>query len=89
MKVNLGCGNCGSTNLRVRTSEKVGLLVVNSIVYCNNCGTEHHTMSQHIKVRTPVYHDRPEALRINKPLLQADTATPDLFNGVLGQEEAK
>ena len=70
------CTNCGSKNLRVRTSEKIGLLAIKSAIYCNNCGTELQTLSQIVRVRTPVYHERPEALRTNKN-------TPDLFNGVI------
>lgn len=81
------CVNCGSSNLRVRTSEKIGLLLIDAKVFCNSCGSEHHIQSQIVRVRTPTYHERPETLRINKPLLQTDTNTPDLFNGVV--EDAK
>lgn len=77
------CTNCGSKNLRVRTSEKIGLLAIKSAIYCNNCGTELQTLSQIVRVRTPVYHERPEALRINKILREADLNTPDLFNGII------
>lgn len=77
------CVNCGSNNLRVRTSEKIGLLLIEAFWYCNNCGTELKVQSQIVRVRTPTYNERPEALRINKPLLQVDTHTPDLFDGVV------
>lgn len=65
--------------MRVRTSEKIGLLLINATWYCNNCGTEHQISSQIIRVRTPIYQERPEALSINKPLLKVDTQTGDLF----------
>lgn len=81
------CTNCGSNNLRVRTSEKIGLLLIEAIWYCNNCGTEHQITSQIVRVRTPTYNERPEALRINKPLLQIDTQTPDLFDGVVAEQQ--
>lgn len=81
------CTNCGSNNLRVRTSEKIGLLLIEAIWYCNNCGTEHQITSQIVRVRTPTYNERPEALRINKPLLQIDTKTPDLFDGVVAEQQ--
>ncbi|MFC0322034.1 hypothetical protein ACFFHT_00395 [Gallibacterium melopsittaci] len=73
------CTNCGSPNLRVRTSEKVGLLVISTTLYCNNCGTKLEVKSQIMRVFTPTYHERPEALRINKPLLQIDNKTLDMF----------
>ncbi|KGQ64946.1 hypothetical protein QP020_03415 [Gallibacterium anatis] len=73
------CTNCGSANLRVRTSEKVGLLVIGTTLYCNSCGTKLEVKSQITKVSTPTYHERPEALRINKPLLQIDNKTLDMF----------
>ena len=73
------CVNCGSKNMRVRTSEKIGLLLINATWYCNSCGTEHQISSQITKVRTPTYHERPEALRISKPLLRVDDKTLDLF----------
>lgn len=81
------CANCGSNNLRVRTSEKIGLLTIEAVWYCNNCGTEHQITSQIIRVRTPTYHERPEALRVSQPLLRADTQTGDLFDGVLGKTD--
>lgn len=77
------CTNCGSKNLRVRTSEKIGLLAIESVLYCNSCSTEMKVMSQITRVRTPVYQERPEALRINKILREADLNTPDLFNGIV------
>ncbi|UZD16757.1 hypothetical protein OLL86_04280 [Gallibacterium anatis] len=73
------CTNCGSANLRVRSSEKVGLLVINVTLFCNNCGTKLDVISQITRVSTPTYHERPEALRINKPLLQIDNKTLDMF----------
>ncbi|OBX06661.1 hypothetical protein QV08_09645 [Gallibacterium salpingitidis] len=73
------CTNCKKNNLRVRTSEKVGMLVVNAIIYCNNCGTKLEVKSQITRVWTPTYNERPEALRANKPLLQLDTKTVDMF----------
>ncbi|MDO4698175.1 MAG: hypothetical protein Q4A60_05800 [Pasteurellaceae bacterium] len=81
------CANCGSNNLRVRTSEKIGLLTIEAVWYCNNCGTEHQITSQIVRVRTPTYHERPEALRVNQPLLRADTQTGDLFDGVLAKTD--
>lgn len=81
------CTNCGSKNLRVRTSEKVGLLAIDVTLYCNNCGTELKVLSQITRVRTPVYHERPEALRINKILREADLNTPDMFNGVIADDK--
>lgn len=79
------CAICGSKSLRARTSEKVGLLTIEAIWTCNNCGAELQIKSQIMRVRTPVYHERPEALRINKPLMKCDTHTPDLFNGILSE----
>lgn len=73
------CTNCGSPNLRVRTSEKVGLLVIGTTLYCNNCGTKLEVKSQITRVWTPIYNERPEALRANKPLLQIDNKTLDMF----------
>ncbi|OOF85171.1 hypothetical protein [Rodentibacter ratti] len=72
MNVDHKCTNCGSNNIRVRTSEKIGLLVIDVIAYCNNCGTELKVTSQITRVRTPTYNERPEALRVNKPLKQID-----------------
>ncbi|OOF70574.1 hypothetical protein BKG91_03825 [Rodentibacter caecimuris] len=72
MNVDHKCTNCGSNNIRVRTSEKIGLLVIDVIAYCNNCGTELKVTSQITRVRTPTYHERPEALRVSKPLKQID-----------------
>lgn len=82
------CTNCGSKNLRVRTSEKIGLLAIDVMLYCNNCNSELKVLSQITRVRTPVYHERPEALRINKILKEADLNTLDLFNGVIEGEKA-
>lgn len=73
MNVDHKCTNCGSNNIRVRTSEKIGLLVVEVIAYCNNCGTELKVQSQVVRVRTPSYTERPEALRANKVLNQIDS----------------
>lgn len=73
MNVDHKCTNCGSNNIRVRTSEKIGLLVVEVIAYCNNCGTELKAQSQIVRVRTPSYTERPEALRVNKVLNQIDS----------------
>ncbi|OOF82510.1 hypothetical protein BKG93_11255 [Rodentibacter ratti] len=72
MNVDHKCTNCGSNNIRVRTSEKIGLLVIDVIAYCNNCGTELKVTSQITRVRTPTYNERPEALRVSKPLKQID-----------------
>lgn len=80
------CTNCNSKNLRVRTSGKIGMLVIEAIVYCNNCGTEHTIQSQIIRVRTPTYNERPEAMRVNKCLIEADLNTPDLFDGVVAEQ---
>ncbi len=79
MNVALNCGNCGSANLRVRTSEKIGLLTVDIIGYCNNCGSKHEIVASIKKVSTPIYQERPEVLRINKPLMKVDLNTEDLF----------
>ncbi|MDH2998082.1 hypothetical protein A1D22_09360 [Pasteurellaceae bacterium LFhippo2] len=87
MNVDHKCTNCGSNNIRVRTSEKIGLLLIDTTAYCNNCGTELKVQSQIVRVRTPVYNERPEALRINKPLLQVDNSTPDMFDGVVGEDK--
>ena len=73
------CANCGSASLRVRTSDKIGLLAIKVSLFCNRCGTENRVISQITKVLTPTYHERPEALRINKPLLQIDNKTLDMF----------
>ena len=72
MNVDHKCANCGSNNIRVRTSEKIGLLSIDVLAYCNNCGTELKVQSQITRVRTPIYNDRPEALSANKPLNQID-----------------
>ena len=72
MNVDHKCTNCGSNNIRVRTSEKIGLLSIDIIAYCNRCGTELKVASQITRVRTPVYYERPEALMTNKPLNQID-----------------
>lgn len=72
MNVDHKCTNCGSNNIRVRTSEKIGLLVIDALAYCNNCGTELRVTSQITRVRTPTYNERPEALMANKPLKQID-----------------
>ena len=85
--VNHECVNCGSKHLRVRTSEKIGLLAVDTVMYCSSCGTEHKVLSQVVRVRTPVYKERPEALRVNKLLKESDLNTPDLFDGVVEQEK--
>ena len=73
---NLHCRNSRSDG---RSSDKVGLLVINVTLFCNNCGTKLDVISQITKVSTPTYHERPEALRINKPLLQIDNKTLDMF----------
>ncbi|TGZ98137.1 hypothetical protein D3M79_10395 [Rodentibacter pneumotropicus] len=72
MNVDHKCTNCGSNNIRVRTSEKIGLLVIDVIAYCNNCGTELKVTSQITRVRTPTYNERPEALMANKLLKLID-----------------
>ena len=73
MNVDHKCANCGSNNIRVRTSEKIGLLSIDVLAYCNNCGTELKVQSQVVRVRTPSYTERPEALRANKVLNQIDS----------------
>lgn len=78
------CANCGSRNMRVRTSEKIGILTIDAVWYCNNCGTEHQIKSQIVRVRTPIYQERPEALRISKPLIKTDTQTIDFLDGTSG-----
>lgn len=77
MNINHKCTNCGSDNIRVRTSEKVGLLVIQATAYCNNCGTELKVLSEIVRVRTPTYTERPEALTANKPLNQIDPCQID------------
>lgn len=66
------CLNCGSTNLRVRTSQKVGMRTIDVLLICNNCGAKNHALSEIYKLETPIYNERQEALKINKPLLQID-----------------
>ncbi|WP_032092084.1 hypothetical protein [Necropsobacter rosorum] len=78
MQVDHKCANCGSKNIRVRTSEKISLLLIDLIAYCNNCGTELKVQSQIVRVRTPIYNERPEALRINKPLNQIDSRQQEI-----------
>ncbi len=77
--MNHKCANCGSHSMRVRHSESVGMLVIEAIWVCNSCSTKHHIYSEIVTVQTPTYHERPEVKRINKPLLQSDTNTKDLF----------
>ncbi|BFU60739.1 MULTISPECIES: hypothetical protein [Rodentibacter] len=72
MNVDHKCTNCGGNSIRVRTSEKIGMLLVNVLGICNNCGAELSISSQIIRVRTPTYNERPEALKVNKPLKQID-----------------
>ncbi|AGQ24345.1 hypothetical protein F382_02045 [Mannheimia haemolytica D153] len=86
MNLDHTCTNCKSKNLRVRTAEKIGLLTIQAVTYCNNCGTEQLVQSQIIRVRTPIYKERPEAMRINKCLMEADLNTPDLFDGVVADQ---
>lgn len=72
MKIDHICTKCESKNIRVRTSQKIGLLVVEAVGYCIDCGTELKVQSQIIRVRTPSYTERPEALRVNKVLNKID-----------------
>ncbi len=72
MNVDHQCPYCGKKNIRVRTSEKIGLLSIDVLGFCNNCGAELKVQSQITRVRTPIYNERPEALRANKPLNQID-----------------
>lgn len=72
MQIAHKCTNCGSENIRVRTSEKMSMLAVEVLAYCNNCGTELKVQSQIVRVRTPTYHVRDDAMSTNKPLNQCD-----------------
>lgn len=72
------CLNCESKNLRVRTSQKVGLRTIDVLLICNNCGARNHVLSEIYKLETPIYNERPEALRINKVLLKIDPNQQDL-----------
>lgn len=70
--INCECGNCGSKDLRVRTSEKVGLRVGRALLICNNCGAKNHLMWENVKLETPIFNEREEFLRANKPLIKID-----------------
>ncbi|MFZ7130623.1 hypothetical protein ACLSYV_02405 [Avibacterium avium] len=73
------CPNCKSKALKVRTSEKIGLLVVTSTIYCSSCMAKLEVKSQITRVWTPTFRERPEALRVHKPLLEIDPNQQDLF----------
>ncbi|EIJ72137.1 hypothetical protein [Pasteurella bettyae] len=66
--INCGCGNCGSKDLRVRTSESMGLRSGSFLLVCNSCGARNHGLWEIIKLETPNYVERPEYLRANTPL---------------------
>ncbi|WP_273393503.1 hypothetical protein [Actinobacillus porcinus] len=70
--INVECGNCGAKDLRVRTSERVGLRIGTALLVCNVCGSRNHLMWENVRLETPEYHQRDEFLRINKPLIQID-----------------
>ncbi|MFQ1015818.1 hypothetical protein [Avibacterium paragallinarum] len=79
MQVDLPCLNCGSKNVRVRTSQRIGMRTIKILAICNNCGARNHVGAEILKLETPIYHERAEALRINKPLAQTDPNQQDLF----------
>ncbi|AWX15582.1 hypothetical protein CEP48_05075 [Mergibacter septicus] len=77
--IDMRCLNCGSSNLRVRTSQKVSLRTINVMLICNNCGSRNHVLAEVLKLETPIYNERQEALSINKPLIQVDLNQQDFF----------
>lgn len=70
--INVKCGNCGSKDLRVRTSQAPSFQTGITLMVCNVCGSRNHIIWQNTKLETPEYHERGEFLRINKPLIQID-----------------
>lgn len=76
--INVHCGNCNSKDLRVRTSERVGMRTGSALFVCNSCGARSHMLWEVTKLETPIYEERKEFLRVNKPLIQIDPNQADL-----------
>nr|DAK78130.1 MAG TPA: transcription factor IIS-like protein [Bacteriophage sp.] len=70
--INCTCGNCGSKDLRVRTSERVGLRTGSALLICNSCGARNYLMWEQVRLETPTFHERSEYLGAVRPLLQMD-----------------
>lgn len=79
-KIDHMCPYCGGRSLRVRSSEKIGLLTIKAVIYCNSCIRKMEVTSQITRVWNPTYQECPEALRAHKPLLQCDVNTQDMFD---------
>ncbi len=76
--INVHCGNCNSKDLRVRTSDRVGMRSGWTTVICNNCGARSHVLWEVTKLETATYEERKEFLSANKPLNQIDPNQEDL-----------
>lgn len=69
----VGCKNCGSTNIRVRTSTRESSNTLTSIVYCSSCNACRMRVRLEIDdVQIAKYYESKEALVANKPFREID-----------------
>ncbi|MBF0752130.1 MULTISPECIES: hypothetical protein [unclassified Pasteurella] len=73
MKVNVTCPKCGSTNIFVRTSEKLSKLSTRTLGYCHGCHEcRFKVMSEIVEVETADFNPNQKAMMGSKPLDQTD-----------------
>ncbi|SUT91475.1 hypothetical protein [Actinobacillus lignieresii] len=80
VSINLDCPVCGSSTLKVRTSQKIGMLVTQAKCYCPSCLSVSDISAEITRTYTANWNERPEIKRINKPLKQVDPNQLDFFD---------
>lgn len=61
------CKKCGSSNLKVRTSQRVTANTVATEAFCQSCFTQNTIHSEIVRVRIPLFKECAEALKHDKP----------------------
>ncbi|WP_424404770.1 hypothetical protein [Pasteurella sp. PK-2025] len=72
-QVDIRCPKCGSSNLKVRTSERMTMHSSKTLLFCHNCNAcKIEVMSEITQVAIANYEINEDAMRVNKPLDQTD-----------------
>lgn len=82
VSVNLSCPICGNKDLKVRTSEKVGMLTAQTKAFCPSCLSVFDISASIERAKTAAWTERPEIYRINKPLKQVDPSQLDFLDEI-------